>query len=222
MIGDLLKNLLIPIMALLLVTSVFAAQGDANGLMGNNSGNDTPVMAQTMTQSGAMVQAQNATQLREMVQNREQEMIQAMESMSLAEKNVYQNQNQVRLAVHTLLSMEDMIGGIGPQVSAIAKQFNNSVQNTVRAEEKIQTKNGLMKFFFGGDSDAATEIETEVVQNQNRVQELNQLRVQCNCSEEVKSMFQEQIQHMEQEQTRLQQLAQSEKQSKGIFGWLFK
>ena len=45
---------------------------------------------------------------------------------------------------------------------------------------------------------------------------------QCECSEEVKSMVQEQIQNLEEEQNRLKQLAEEEKQNKGIFGWLFK
>lgn len=218
-------------MALLLITSVFAAQGD--GLMSNNAGDDTQNTEQVQTQAGLetqtcagycgeVVQAQNTEQVRTMQQEQEQLMNQEMANMGSAEQKVYQNQNQVRLAVHALLSMENMTGGIGSQISTIAKQFNNSIQNTVRAEEKIQARNAFSRFLFGGDADAATELETEVVQNQNRIQEMNQLMEQCECDEEVKAMLQEQIQTMEQEQTRLQELAQSEKQNKGIFGWLFK
>ncbi|MEM7820374.1 MAG: hypothetical protein QW761_02110, partial [Candidatus Aenigmatarchaeota archaeon] len=74
----------------------------------------------------------------------------------------------------------------------------------------------------GGDETAAAEIEAETVQNRARIQKLNQLMNQCECDEQTRAMLQEQIQNIEQEQTRLQKLAQKEKQDKGIFGWLWK
>ncbi|MFY1644910.1 hypothetical protein ACK11Z_14360, partial [Methanoculleus bourgensis] len=37
------------------------------------------------------------------------------------------DQNQVRLAVHTLLAAENRTGGIGRNISVIAREFNNSV-----------------------------------------------------------------------------------------------
>lgn len=183
-----------------------------------NQGESQQIMAQTKSQT----QAGNVEQVREIVQQRQQEMEQNMEGMNEKEQNTYRNQNQVRLSVHALLSMEDMVGGIGQQVSEIARGFNNSVQATIRAEEKIQSRSGFAKFFMGGDSETAGEIEAEVNQNRNRIQELSQLKEQCECGEEVKAMFQEQIQNMEQEQNRLEGLAQAEKSRKGIFGWMFK
>jgi len=128
----------------------------------------------------------------------------------------------VRLAVHALLAMENLTGGIGRNVSQIAREFNNSAQATIRAEERIQTRNMLMSFFFGGDEQAAEEMEQEVNRNRERIQELKRLMQECECEEEVKAMLQEQIQNMEQEQNRIQELAQNEKKSKGIFGWLWK
>jgi hypothetical protein len=86
-------------------------------------------------------------------------------------------------------------------VSAIAKEFNNSVQATIRAEERIQTRSGIRRFFFGGDKEAAQNMQQEVNRNMNRIQELKQLRNECDCGEEIKQMMQEQIQNMEQEQT---------------------
>ena len=75
-----------------------------------------------------------------MIQQKQQAMNQELEGKKEKEQNVYQNQNQVRLAVHSLLAMENLVGGIGKNVSQIARQFNNSVQATIRAEEKIQTQ----------------------------------------------------------------------------------
>jgi len=169
---------------------------------------------------GEQVRARTTNELRTMVQEKQQEMNQEVQSLEEKEQKVYQNQNEVRLAVHSLLAMEDLVGGIGPQVSEIAKDFDNSVQATIRAEESIQNRNMIVRFFAGGDQEAAGEIEREVNQNKIRVQQLKQLREQCDCDEEVKNMFQEQIQNMEQEQNRLQQLAEKEKHTKGIWGWI--
>ncbi|UZE93230.1 MAG: hypothetical protein IB617_00030 [Candidatus Nealsonbacteria bacterium] len=147
-------------------------------------------------------------------------MNQEMQGLSNIQKKVYQNQNQAREAVHALLAIEDLATGIGPQVSQIAREFNNSVQATIIAEEKIQKRNVFVRFFMGGDKNAAEDMERELNQNQQRIQELKRLREECSCGEEVKAMIQEQVQNVEQEQVRLQQLASREKSTKGVFGWI--
>ncbi len=170
--------------------------------------------------SGNQQRARTMTEVKEMVQQKKQEMTQEMQGLSNVQQKVYQNQNKVREAVHTLLSLEDLVPGIGPQVSQIAREFNNSVQATIIAEEKILKRNMFVRFFMGGEENAAGDIEQELNQNQLRIQGLNQLKEECTCDEEVKVMMQEQIQNMEQEQERLQQLTDSEKDSKGLFGWV--
>jgi len=169
---------------------------------------------------GGPGKARTMNEAREMVQQRQQEMNQELQGLSKVQQKVYQNQNRVREAVHALLSIEDLATGIGPQISQIAREFNNSVQATLITEEKIQKRNAFVRFFIGGEKNAAGEMEREVNQNQQRIQELKQLREECACGEEVKTMIQEQIQKMEQEQERLQQLANKEKSAKGIFGWV--
>ena len=164
--------------------------------------------------------ARTMNEAKEMVQQRKQEMSQEMQGLSNVQQKVYQNQNKVREAVHALLSLEDLAPGIGPQVSQIAREFNNSVQATIIAEEKIQKRNAFVRFFIGGEKNAAEDMEQELNQNQQRIQELKQLREESVGGEEVKTMIQEQIQNMEQEQVRLQQLAEREKNANGVFGWI--
>ncbi len=162
-------------------------------------------------------------EVKQMMQQRQQQM--NAEAQGAGDKNqeMMRNQNQVRIAAQTLSQMANMMGGIGPQVSSIAKNFNNSVQATINAEEKIQTRSSIARFFTGGDAKAAADIDAQVIQNRQRIQELKQLKDQCDdCDEEVKAMMQEQIQLMDQEQTRLTGLAQAEKKSKGLLGWLWK
>ena len=149
-------------------------------------------------------------------------MNQEMHGFSKQKQEIHTEQNKVRLAVHAFLAMDDLTPGIGKEVSEIARHFNNSVQVTIHAEERLNSRSRIARFFIGGDADTATELEAEVNANMQRVHQLKQLKEQCNCTDEVRTLMQEQIQNMEQEQTRLQQLAQKEKKSKGLFGWLWK
>ena len=183
-----------------------------------NSGDAQVIMIQQRVQ----VRATNPEELGQMTQQRQQEMNQELQGLGTVQQNIYQNQNQVRLAVHSMIAMEDLVGAKGPQIREIARDFNNSVQATIKAEEKTQERNWFMRVLFGGDEQAAAEIEQEVNANRQRIQTLNQLKEECDCEEPVKTMLQEQIQNIEQEQNRLEQLAQAEKQSKGLFGWIWK
>ncbi|MCK4927840.1 MAG: hypothetical protein KAS11_05190, partial [Candidatus Aenigmarchaeota archaeon] len=171
---------------------------------------------------GTGVQAGDASELREMIQQMQQEMSQEMAGLDEKQQNIYQNQNKVRTAVHSLLAMENLAGSKGARISEIAKEFNNSVQATIKSEEKIESKGTLSRLLTGGDAEAAGELERQTIQNREKIQELNQLKEDCDCDSEVKAMMQEQINNMELEQARLEQLAQSEKQSKGLIGWLWK
>ena len=138
------------------------------------------------------------------------------------QNNRLKNQNTVRIAVQTLLAAGNISGGIGDQISAIAKEFNNSVMVQTKAEEKIQTRNAVSKFFFGGDFDAANDIQAQTEQNRQRIENLNTLMNQCSdCDEELKTMIKEQIQVLEQEQNRLSEISRAELENKGIFGGLF-
>ena len=169
---------------------------------------------------GNQQRARTMTEAREMVKERKQEMAQEIKGLSNIQQKVYQNQNKVREAVHALLSLEDLAPGIGSRVSDIARGFNNSVQATIIAEEKIQKRNAFVRFFIGGEKNATEDMEQELKQNQQRIQELKQLREESVGGEELKAMMQEQIHNMEQEQIRLQQLADREKGANGVFGWV--
>jgi len=232
-----MKKIIIPFLVFALFSSVAIAVGPNDaGLKGVQNTNATTENSgavqgqQTQTenqeQSGQTFilenpqRARTLNEVKEMVEERKQEMDQEIQELSDTVKKVYQNQNQVREAVHTLLSIEDLALGIGSQVSEIAREFNNSVKTTIAAEEKTQKRNAFVRFFIGGDQDAAENIEQELNQNQERVLELKQLEGECDCDEEVKTVVQEQIQTIEQEQVRLQDLVDNEKSSNGVFGWI--
>lgn len=85
------------------------------------------------------------------------------------------NPNQVRDAVHALLDVENRTGGIGPQVSAIAREFNNSVNASQRDEDLINNQGLISRFFFGGDKQAATELANLTAENVAQISEIENL-----------------------------------------------
>ncbi len=215
-----------------------ASQGSGQGNAGAGQGAGQSSMVQQETQNAGEGQnlavkqqsgqgqskSEQMAQVKQTVREKKQQLDREVAGMNnnRDKQKVFQNQNQVRLAVHSLLALENLTGGIGKQVSQIAREFDNSIQSTLRSEEKVQTRAGVSRFFFGGDEESADEILGQVTRNQARIQQLNQLMLEGGLDEDVKAMVQEQIRIMQQEQERLRLMAQQEKNSKGLFGWLWK
>lgn len=229
-----MKKILLIGLLFVLAISLVVAQGQPNETGPGDNQPEDPELRETGQGTGQgledeenpgeaqQIKAQTKDELKQMIQERKQVMEQEMEGLGTKEQNVYRNQNTVREAVHTMLAMEDLVGGIGKNISAIAKEFDNSVEKTIGAETKIEERGWFSRLMTGGDKEAASLLEAEVAQNKNKIQQLNKLMEDCECDEEVKAMLQEQIQNMEQEQNRLQGLAESEGKKNGLFGWMFK
>jgi len=130
------------------------------------------------------------------------------------------NENEVRIAVTTLLDVEDLSGGIGRNISAIARDFNNSLSSSTKIEDRIRGRSSFTRIFFGGDRNAAQELANQTAQDKARIAELHQLISSATLDPEVRTLIEEQVQILQQEQERLQQLATREKADRGIFGWL--
>lgn len=186
---------------------------------------ETPIRDVQITRAPSQIQ--NIEQVRNRIEEKKQELENEADSKPPRERNIYRNQNTVREAVHTLLALREsgeFEGGIGQEVSQIAIEFNNSVNRTIQAETKVQQRSGIMRRLFGANEEeieAAEEIEVEITRNRERIQELKQIREDCDCSDEAKELIREKIQNMEQEQNRLENVAKNGK-SKGLLGWLFK
>jgi hypothetical protein len=169
---------------------------------------------------GQQLRSKTSNEWKSMIQEKRGEMIEEIKSMKGNLQKAYQNQNEVRTAVHAFLSVgEELVGDIGEEVSSVAKEFNNSIQETIKAEETIRNKNRILRFFTGGDQETAEELQNLVDQNLIRIQRLKELKGECDCEEEVKTLMQEQIQSMEQGQDKLQEMIQNEKNARGIWGW---
>ena len=136
-------------------------------------------------------------------------------------RDAIKNANPVRLAVHSLLASKDLLGGIGQQVSVIAREMNDSVASTTAAEAKAQSRGLLSRLFFGGDRTSAEVIAGVAEKNQQRIDTLTALLADANVSAEVTVVLEAQIAALKDAQARLKELADREKSAWGLFSWRF-
>ncbi|MFH0863027.1 MAG: hypothetical protein V1875_08380 [Candidatus Altiarchaeota archaeon] len=222
------KILVLLALVSLLVTVVSAAnensdKGNKDGIQGQNQAiNAINNSMQNGNPSDASIQArlrvierlqQKISEEKDKVDN---------ETNNRDKTKEFKNQNVVRERVMSLLALRNMTEdrGIGQEVAEVARQFNNSINKTQGAEERMNNRGWFQRFLFGGDDTAANEIEPEVKANRARIAQLKELRK--GTSEEIGQFIDEQLKELDVEQNRLQGLAQREKESKGIFGWLYK
>lgn len=160
--------------------------------------------------------------LKRMIERRKEELDQEEASTTRDNRDIVEHANEVRLAVHSLLASKELLGGIGPQVSAIAREVNNSLATTTNAEAEIKARGFWKHLLFGGDVQVGDMLAAEVQKDQNRVVELTNLLGQASTTADVKAELQLHIDALNTEIARLQTLATKEQSQQGILGWLFK
>ncbi|MDE4907644.1 hypothetical protein L0665_03335 [Methanogenium marinum] len=157
-------------------------------------------------------EACNATRLRAMISERNQ--VYQADAGGISPLG-----NGTERAVYAFRAAAPLTGGSASDLIRLSEEINGSVRTTVKNEEKIRSQNAFMVFLFGGDQTSADAIMQHVVQNRVRTEEINRLIDGCECDEETASLLREQVQVMEQEQARFEEVAATEKDKKGIFGF---
>jgi len=188
-----------------------------NGLGQQNA--DASQQAQVQNQ----VQTQNQGEEQQVqVQNQEQENLGDGQEDGLQNRNqnAIQNMSEVAKQVQQLLQIRTT-GGIGEQVRQIAQEQNQAQIQIQEQLNKLESKNGLARFFSGTDYGAVKNLRAQLVQNQARIKQLEQLQNQLSNQEDI-TMVQATVQALIQENTSLQERITTEEQTRSIFGWLFK
>jgi hypothetical protein len=240
--------LIVAIMVLLVPISVCANASDNGG--SNNDVSGSPDSGTSMSSSnlskGDQIQDQNrlynqtqdqiqdqdrlqnqtrvlnATELHDQIQERARELDRDQMNLSRDRQQLLNQYNNESAFVYILQNQSDQFGSIGPQLSQYAMQINTSIQVETQAQERIQSRNAVVRFFMGGDEVAAGELQQETLRNRQQIHEMQLLIEQCSCDPQVRLLLQNQLQQMEQQQTELQQRAQQELQDKGLLGWIWK
>jgi hypothetical protein len=173
----------------------------------------------TETRETRMAETHNATELREVIKLSQERYEGELKNTSPVRAGWIQNENDVRLAVHALLAMENYTGGIGPQVSSIAREFNNSAGATLRLEEQIANRDAFSRMLFGGDQAAAREMANISAWNRQQIAEMEQLVNSTNLDAGTRALMEEQIQALNRNVLQWQEIAAKEQKDHGLFGW---
>jgi len=175
-----------------------------------------------LLREGTTTPARSLEQLKRMIQER-REMLDDEEASTTPEvRRLFNGAKSMSVAVHALLASRDLLGGgIGEQVSDIARRVDDSAATTTNAEARIQSRGFLTKLLFGGDKTAANIISQEVAQNQERIDVLTALLSQANVPVDIQTELNAQITALKEAQARLESVAQGEKKAWGIFSWRF-
>jgi len=129
--------------------------------------------------------------------------------------------SMVSQKVEELLQDETLEKGIGQQV----KQF---VQEQKQIQDKVQMdldtagkRTGLTKSLIGPDYKALKNAKTQLEQNQMRIKNLEELKLQLTNESDL-TMVTETIQALVDQNTALQDQVEFEESSSSLLGWLFK
>jgi len=166
-------------------------------------------------------QVSNSQELREVITQTRNQIQTEAQALGSSQRNIYQNQNQVRVAAAALASSSNLLGSLGPAINRIANSYQESIPATMQAEERIQTRSRINSFLYGGDQDAAAELDQRIRDRKEQTESLVRLLDVWEGDPEVKKVLQEQVQTLEQEQVRLQKLVDDEQSSRGLFSYLF-
>ena len=135
--------------------------------------------------------------------------------------NTQQHQNTVTNFVQNLLQIANKENGIGVQVRTIAQEQNQSASTTIEAMERIQKRGQFKTFLIGTDYKNTGALRSEMVQTQNRLEQLNQLMENIQNIED-KIGLQNQVKTLEQEQVKIESFVKDQEGKFSLFGWLVK
>jgi DNA mismatch repair ATPase MutL len=227
------------VLVLLIVMFVFSCSFDssvkaAQGQNMNQEQNTSTTNQQNQERNQEMNQENNTTTTSQQNQEQNHEMNQEQNTSITGQQNQEQNQNQqqtqtdvqihkstVANFVQGLLEVADREAGIGEQVRIIAQQQNQSASTTIQAIQRIQTRSRMQTFLFGSDYKNLGMLRSEMVQTQNRLEQLNRLMENVQ-NEGDRTVLQNQIQALEQEQTRMANFIGEQGGQFSLFGWLIK
>lgn len=157
--------------------------------------------------------------IQERAQVMEQERLHATTSTM---QNTLREQNRSLVAVQAMLDVNPLFGQRAVEANRVAAEIRASIDQTVKMEEKIQSRGFFSRIFMGGDVNTAKQLEVELLKTRARMQDMDRLVQECDCDGSTRDLLKEQLRTLEQDRDRLNTLAADQYKKTGLFGWLFR
>ncbi|MBN1545396.1 MAG: hypothetical protein JW902_01910 [Syntrophaceae bacterium] len=140
-------------------------------------------------------------------------------SVSTRSETSRERMSAVARTVEELLTSQEAKGGIGEQISAVARE-QRRIQGQIEEElDKLEARKGWVRKLFGPNYKAIKSLKQQMEQNRLRIQQLTQLKNQV-VNQADETQLQEAIQALVEQNTALEEQTQAEEQVGSIFGWL--
>ncbi|MBU0708415.1 hypothetical protein KJ596_01530 [Patescibacteria group bacterium] len=168
-----------------------------------NQGAETQVQVQT--QETASEQNVTAAGAQQQVQTARQSVGEAAKQADALYQYQFQGDNE----------------SLGEQVKIKAREQEQAHLEIQQQLDKLETRKGIVRWLAGPDYKAIQKLEQLKDGNLLRIQQLNNLKIQTqNQAEET--ILQNTVQAIEQENTALQEEIQDERETRSLFGWMFR
>lgn len=128
------------------------------------------------------------------------------------------HRSSVATFVKSLLGVADREGGIGAQVSAVAKSQNESGSTTVHAMQKVEGRGSIRTFLFGDDYKSIGVIRSEMATTTKNIAKLQALLEQT-TNDADRMTITAQIEVLRTEQLKLEAFIKAHESSFSLFGW---
>ena len=216
------------IFALLVIPGVVLAQGEQQGQQQNRI-QDPTTHPDTITPQDSQVQNQNQVNTQNQgddsqlqVRTQEQESLgdRQGEGLQNRNQNAVESMSEVAKQVQQLLQARTE-GGIGQQVRQIAQEQNQAQAQIQEQLYKLESKGKLARLLTGTDYKAVKNLKAQLVQNQLRIKQLEQLITQLSNQGDITTV-QATIVALVKQNTALQEQITAEEGTKSLFGWLFR
>ncbi len=164
---------------------------------------------------------ENGQQLTYLITRLQSEMDQQVESYFKADqKDKSQGKYESRVALKMILDIEYSVGGLGTSIIQTIDEYDASLEKVQELENTIKSRSGTQRFFWGGDKEAAAQLEKELFANEEKITQLSNIISQSQASDDLKLVLGSSIKTLQKEQDRLLAIVQEEKKSNGLFGWI--
>ena len=141
----------------------------------------------------------------------------SVEHASRPDDSSQKSRDSVVIVTSSLTSLSSVPGPTATQLAEHAKKIEDSLSHFSADEKSIQTRNGIVTFFFGGDKSAANDIETHINEDIATLDSMDKLLNDPTTSPSLKAFTQQREATIRAELERLKGIAESEKQKKGLF-----
>ncbi len=180
----------------------------------------------SQNENGEGDQVQNQNQVKNQgeesqIQNNEREGKQIQNKSGLTAAQ--QRRSQVAGAAQKMLQVADRNGesGIGQQVRTIAQTQTQNHEKLEASLQKVQSRNGLVKFFIGPNYGEINSAKKSLEENREQIKQLNQVKNQL-ANEGDRQTLAEQVQLLEQADLEIENSLDVSQEGFSLFGWMFR